>query len=111
MIGVYGVLSFVVNQSRHGIGIRMALGADGRRVLRETVVQGLRPVLAGLVLGLAGGVLASRLLENLLFGVTTTDVGTFATVGVMVLATAMVSAYLPARKAAAVDPMKTLRAE
>ncbi len=111
MIGVYGVLSFVVNQSRQGIGIRMALGADGMRVLRDTVAQGLRPVLLGLALGTAGAIGATRILESLLFGVTSTDGMTFLTVAGLVLATAVLATLIPARRAAAVDPMTTLRTE
>ena len=111
MIGVYGVLSFVVNQGRQSIGIRMALGANGTRVLRTTVLQGLKPVLFGLGIGLGAAVLATRILENLLFGVAPTDGVTFIGVGTIVLLTAVAAAFVPARRAAAVDPMATLRAE
>ncbi len=111
MIGVYGVLSFVVNQSRQGIGIRMALGADGMRVLRDTVAQGLKPVLLGLALGTVGAVGATRVLESLLFGVAPTDLTTFITVAGVILATALFATLIPARRAAAVDPMRTLRTE
>jgi putative ABC transport system permease protein len=111
MIGVYGVLSFIVTQSRQGIGIRMALGADGARIRRDTVVQGLRPVFLGLVLGTAGAVGATRLLESLLFGVTPTDFTTFLAVAGVILATAIAATWLPARRAAAVDPMRILRTE
>jgi putative ABC transport system permease protein len=110
-IGVYGVLSFLVTQSRQGIGIRMALGADGYRVLRETMISGLRPVLVGLALGTAGAAGATKLLENLLFGVTPTDATTFLTVSGVVMATALLATLVPARRASLVDPMRTLRTE
>ena len=111
MIGVYGVLSFIVNQSRQGIGIRMALGADSKRVLRDTVAQGLRPVILGLGFGTAGAVGATRVLESLLFGVAATDLTTFLTVAGVILTTALFATLIPARRAAAVDPMRTLRTE
>lgn len=109
MIGVYGVLSFIVNQGRRGIGVRMALGVDGWRVLRQTVSQELKPVAVGLGIGLAGALAATRILENLLFGVTPTDGATFLMVGGTVLVTAVVATLLPARRAATVDPMDVLR--
>jgi putative ABC transport system permease protein len=111
MIGVYGVLSFVVNQSRQGIGIRMALGADGGRVLRNTVFQGLKPVLLGLSLGIAGAALATEILESLLFGITPTDGTTFVMVAGLILTTAVIATLIPARRAAAVDPMRVLRTD
>jgi ABC-type lipoprotein release transport system permease subunit len=105
------VLSFIVNQSRQGIGIRMALGADHRRVLRDTIASGMRPVLLGLALGTAGALGATRLLESLLFGVAPTDLTTFITVVGVIMATALFATIIPARRAAAVDPMRTLRTE
>ena len=111
MSKTYGVLSFIVTQSRQGIGIRMALGADALRVLRDTITSGMKPVLLGLALGTAGAIGATRFLESLLFGVTPTDASTFLTVVGVILATAVFATLVPARRAAAVDPMRVLRTE
>ena len=108
-VGVYGVLSYSVNQQRHEIGIRRALGAQGRDVLRLVVGQGLRLTVAGLALGLLLAALFARLLASLLFGVTATDPWTFVSVAGVLLLVALFACYVPARRAATVDPLVALR--
>ena len=110
-IGVYGVTSYVVSLEMGPIGVQMALGAEPRRVLRATTLQGLRPVILGIVLGLLAAAVGSRVLRGLLFGVTTTDPVTFVVVPLLLTAVAAVAVYLPARRASRVDPMQVLRRE
>ena len=110
-VGVYGVLSYSVNQQRHEIGIRRALGAQGTDVLRLVVGQGLRLAVAGLVLGLLMAVLFARLLASLLFGVSATDPWTFLGVAGVLLLVALFACYVPARRATTVDPLVALRYE
>jgi ABC-type antimicrobial peptide transport system permease subunit len=110
-IGIYGVLSYAVSRRAREIGVRIALGARRADVLR--MVLGHAVLLAGLgALGGVGAALAtSRVLETLLFGTSPTDVATFALVPMMLVAVAVVAAYLPARRATLVDPMIALRLE
>jgi predicted permease len=110
-IGLYGVLSYLVSQRTHEIGVRMALGADVGSVLRLIVGDGVRMTLAGLVLGLAGAFAAGRALKALLYGVSPADPTTIVIVTVALLAAAALASYLPARRAAKVDPMVALRYE
>lgn len=111
MIGIYGVTSYHVTQRTQEIGIRMALGAQMRDVLKLILKGGMVLALVGIALGLAGAFALTRLLESLLFGVKPTDVVTFIVVALCLLGTALLACYLPARKATKIDPLKALRYE
>jgi predicted permease len=110
-IGIYGVMAYLVNQGTREIGIRMALGASQRGVLRLVVKQGLVLALCGVGLGLVLAVAFSRLVSSLLFGVQATDPLTFATIALLLLMVALLASYIPARRAARIDPMISLRYE
>ncbi len=107
--GLFGVISFLVSQRTREIGIRIALGARRVSVLMMVLKQGLRMVVIGLGLGLAGALAATGAVKSLLFGVSSTDWVTFAGVSLVLLGTAVLASYLPARRAARVDPMVALR--
>lgn len=110
-VGIYGTMSYVVGERRREMGIRIALGAAATSVTRLVVRQGLLLTALGMVVGIGGAAVATRLLESFLFGVTTTDPSAFV-LGVVVLGgVAIVASYLPARRATLVDPVQTLRAE
>ncbi len=109
IIGVFGVLSYTVNQQTTELGIRMALGATARNVELLVLGQGVVPVLAGLVLGVAGALALTRFMESLLFGVTPTDPGTFAAAAALLASIAALATYIPARRATRVDPVRVLR--
>ena len=108
-LGVYGVISYSVNQRVREIGIRMALGAESVSVHRLILGQGLRPVAAGLAAGVLVSLVAMRALASLLYGVSSTDPPTFLAVSAVLLAISAVASYLPARRAAQLDPMAALR--
>jgi len=110
-IGLYGVMAFSVSQRTREIGIRMALGAQGRGVLRLVIGQGLALVIVGVALGLAVALAFSRVLAGLLFRVSATDPAIFAIVPALLLLTALVASYPPARRATRVDPLTALRCE
>ncbi|MCH7715018.1 MAG: ABC transporter permease [Gemmatimonadetes bacterium] len=110
-IGVYGVISYVVSKRRNEIGIRIALGATQRDVRRMVLRQGGTAAALGVALGVAGALALTRLMDALLFGVSPTDPITFAAVATILLTTTLVACYVPARRAAGVDPVEALKAE
>jgi len=110
-VGVYGILSYSVSQRRREIGVRMAMGAEARDVLRLVLGQGAGAVAVGLLLGLGAAAVAARALSGLLFGVTARDPAVFAGVTVLLGSIALVACYVPAHRAARVDPLEALREE
>lgn len=110
-MGLYSVMMYDVSQRTHEIGIRMALGATLRDVLRLIVGQGMRMALIGIVLGLMGAFALTRVLGSLLLGIGTTDPVTFIGVPILLIAVALMACYIPARRAARVDPLVALRHE
>jgi predicted permease len=111
VIGLYGVVSCLVSESRREIGIRMALGCDRTGVLRWVFRQCAILIALGIVLGTAGSLGLTRFIAALLVGVTATDIGTFAAMGAILALVASAACYVPARRAAKVDPMSVLRAQ
>jgi ABC-type antimicrobial peptide transport system permease subunit len=110
-VGIYGVMAFAVAQRTQEIGIRMALGARARDVLKLVINHGMKLALLGIVIGLAGSWALTRFMKGLLFGVEPTDLVTFSLVSLFLLAAALVACYLPARRATKVDPLEALRYE
>jgi putative ABC transport system permease protein len=110
-LGVYGTTAYAVSQRTHEIGIRVALGARSRDILRAVLGQGLRFTLAGLALGCAGALVATRIIRSFLYEVSPTDPLTFACVALVLAGVALLASYLPARRAAKTDPMTALRYE
>ncbi len=112
-VGLYGVMSFLVFQRTHEVGVRMALGAEARHVVRMIVGRGLALAAVGVVVGVVVGVglavLVTRSAPSGLFGVSPLDVGVFAPMAVAALAVAGLASWVPARRASRVDPMEALR--
>jgi putative ABC transport system permease protein len=109
--GIFGVMSYSVTQRTQEIGIRLALGAQRYDVLRLVIVQGMRFVGAGLLLGFVGVFASTRLLRSLLFGIGATDLPTMFVVTLILTAVAFFACFLPARRATMVDPVIALRSE
>ena len=110
-LGLYGVTAYAVARRRTEIGIRIAVGAGTRDVIRLVVGQSVSDTMAGIALGLAGAAAVTRYLEGLLFGLTPLDPGTFASVSILFVIVSMLAAFIPAHRATRVDPVVTLRAE
>jgi predicted permease len=109
--GIYGVISYSVSQRTREIGIRMALGAEQSSVLRQVLARGMAMASAGAAIGLAGAFVAARYMESMLFGVKPGDPPAYAVAAAMLIGVALVANLFPARRAAAVDPMRALRVE
>jgi putative ABC transport system permease protein len=110
-VGIYGVMSYTVAQQTRDIGIRIALGAKQRDVLKMTLNQGLKLVGLGLGIGLPAAFILTRVMSSLLFGISATDPITFLSISLVVLAVALLASYIPALRATKIDPMVALRAQ
>jgi putative ABC transport system permease protein len=110
-VGIYGIVSYAVTQRTHEIGVRMALGAHTRDILRLILQHGVVLVLAGVAIGVAGALGLTRFLATLLFGITPTDTLTFVVVSLVFFLIAMFASLIPARRATKVDPLIALRYE
>lgn len=111
IVGVYGVMAYAVDQRRHEIGLRMAFGATPRQIVRMVVGEGLHLILLGMLVGTGGALLGAKSLESLLFQVSPYDLFTYGTANLLLLAVTLFACWLPARRAAAIDPMQALRHE
>lgn len=110
-LGIYGVVSYIVSERTHEIGIRLALGAQNLNILRMVLRQGLGLALVGAAVGLACALIVSHLMAALLYGVRPTDPLTFAGVALLLIGVALLASYIPARRAIRVDPLVALRHE
>ena len=111
IVGILGVVGHAARQRRLEIGVRLALGAKRREITRLIVSQGMRPIAAGVVVGSAGAMLLSRFMQKLLYGVEPTDPVTFGAVTIVLVSVALLACWIPAARAARLDPMVALRSE
>jgi putative ABC transport system permease protein len=111
IVGIFGVVSCVAAQRTREIGVRMALGAQPREILRLVIGQGMRPIVAGVAAGIAGAIGVTRFISNLLFGVAPLDPLTFGIAVVLLTGVGLAACWIPARRATRVDPLTALRAE
>ena len=110
-VGTYGTVSYWVRQRTPEIGIRMALGADQKNIFAHVIKSGMQFIFAGIAVGIAGGLAATRLIASLLFGVTASDPATFAAIAILMILVALAACWIPARRAMRVDPIVALRYE
>jgi len=110
-VGVYSVLSYAVRRRVREIGIRLALGAQLSDVLRMVIIEGMRPTLIGVLIGLTGALALGRVLSGAIYGVSSRDLATFGTVSLLLTTVGLVASIIPAYRATRVDPMRTLREE
>lgn len=110
-VGIYGVMAYSVSQRTHEIGIRMALGAERKDVLRMVIREGLKLALLAVMIGILGAILLTRFLSNLLYSVRPTDPLTLAAVSLLIIAVSLLACYVPARRAMRIEPMEALRYE
>jgi ABC-type antimicrobial peptide transport system permease subunit len=111
VVGIYGVIAYVVSQRAREIGIRLALGAEPRRLEKMFLLHGLALSAVGVVVGLVGAAALGRAMSSLLFGVEPMDPAAYVGAIAVIFGAAALAAYVPARRAAAIDPIETLRAE
>jgi ABC-type antimicrobial peptide transport system permease subunit len=110
-LGLYGVISYLVERRTQELGIRIALGAQSRSVLRLVIGDGLKMAVTGVAVGLLAAFGLTRLLTGMVYGVSTTDPATFAAIAILLIVIASLASYLPARRATKVDPLVALRYE
>src|SRR6202041_636337 len=110
-MGIYGVISYLVGERTHEIGIRLAVGGRRHRILQRILPQGLGPAIAGAVIGLVGALIVAHLMAGVLYGVRPADPVTFGVVALLLIAVALLACYIPARRAIRVDPLVALRHE
>jgi putative ABC transport system permease protein len=110
-VGIYGLMATMVTQRTREIGVRLALGAPAREILKMLMWQGVKLAALGLVIGLLAAVILTRLMSKLLYGVSATDPTTFVVISLVLLSAALLACWIPARRATKVDPMITLRTE